>query len=203
LEYHAEHGHIHLNDWAQMRLVKPTPVCALPNRSPTPCIAKSGPKLSFCIRDEEDFDDAIGSVRRYTSCETKQQGISSGKRDRYALGLFGQFLDLQGVLGGAYWLEAEVDPGQRFVERERENNIARTSVTVPSTRCLSGAGGAWTCAPGVPNCQALDCRLYAPECCEFDQVSPLEPQACSDCKDYYCFLDPGSPACLGRFGTCD
>lgn len=52
----------------------------------------------------------------------------------------------------------------------------------------------------------VDCRGVAPDCCPCPGgdcgLLDLQNSRCRKCKEYFCALDPLSPACLGEGGTC-
>lgn len=57
-------------------------------------------------------------------------GTSVGWVDQYPVNFAGQVLPLTGVTSGTYWLENIVDPLNRLVESNDNNNLARIKVTV-------------------------------------------------------------------------
>lgn len=125
--FHAEHDHIHLEDWCIYRLRSVNQ-----DGSPGPIVAE-GEKTSFCImdlaifnRDNPNFD----SDGQFLSCASTVQGISAGWVDIYHKELEGQYIDITGLPDGEYWLEAEADPDNHIYEADETNNINRVLVNV-------------------------------------------------------------------------
>lgn len=143
---HPSHGHIHFDDYAQMRLVSKTSACDYwKNRDPS-CIVSAGDKISFCVMESDPFVESVVSFLQgppgstgtwgldFTNgnsvCHSNEQGLRPGWTDTYSSRLPGQSVDLQDVPPGDYWLEAEVDPEAQLVERTHDNNVARYPVTI-------------------------------------------------------------------------
>ncbi|MBK7403780.1 MAG: hypothetical protein IPJ41_03885 [Phycisphaerales bacterium] len=125
--YHPEHDHIHFEDWAIYRLRQ-----VLEDGGVGPILAE-GEKTSFCILDLQVFDSSLPNFNPYGqfhSCSGTVQGLSVGWLDIYSKGLAGQRINITGVPDGQYWLESEVDPLRRIVERDTTNNIARILITL-------------------------------------------------------------------------
>lgn len=143
---HPSHGHIHFDDYAQMRLVSKTGACDYWKSRDASCIVASGEKISFCVMESDPFEESvvsfpdgpIGSTETWdlnftyggSVCHSNEQGMRPGWSDTYSSYLPGQTIDLQGVAPGNYWLEAEVDPENELVERTHDNNIVRYPVTI-------------------------------------------------------------------------
>ena len=125
--YHPEHDHIHFEDWAIYRLRE-----VLEGGGVGPIIAE-GEKTSFCILDLGIYDRNLPNFDpdgQFHSCTSTIQGLSVGWLDIYSKGLAGQRIDITGVPDGTYWLESEVDPLNRVIEKDETNNIARILVTL-------------------------------------------------------------------------
>jgi hypothetical protein len=66
----------------------------------------------------------------YSTCDRQTQGISVGWADIYGSELDDQWIDVQGVPPGEYWLETVIDPDQRLVESNESNNVVRNRVVI-------------------------------------------------------------------------
>ncbi len=127
LAFHPEHGHIHLDDWAQYRLRE-----FLPDGSVGQIVVE-GQKTSFCVIDFFSYDLGLPNaapIGVYNSCAPELQGISVGWIDIYEKSLPGQSIDITDIPNGLYWLEGEFDPENRFLDANRDNNIALKVVTL-------------------------------------------------------------------------
>lgn len=120
--FHDGHDHIHFEDWAVYRLRE-----VLDGGGVGPVVAE-GEKTSFCILDLGIYDPGLPNFDpdgEFHSCSSTVQGLSVGWIDIYGKHLAGQRIDITGVPDGVYWLESEVDPLNRVLERDETNNIAR------------------------------------------------------------------------------
>lgn len=148
--YHPAHGHVHVDDWVELRLRRIAPECETDAEG---CVvATRGQKVSFCLADTVVFDPAlVDRAQPGFRCEADKQsrriehGISSGRSDLYTADLPGQLVDLTGLASGDYWLEIEVNPKHAIVEESYDNNVERLRVTLDLPAC--GESGA---EPGEP-----------------------------------------------------
>lgn len=126
LGFHPEHGHAHLDDWAQYRIRE-----YLPGGGVGPILAE-GPKTSFCIVDFDDYDLSLPNSppNPVYFCGSDIQGISVGWIDIYEMSVPGQSIDITDLPGDLYWLEGEFDPENKFLEADKANNFARKPVTL-------------------------------------------------------------------------
>lgn len=127
LGFHPEHGHVHLDDWAQYRIRE-----YLPGGSVGSILAE-GPKTSFCIIDLAEYDLSLPNAplnRVFSGCGANFQGISVGWIDIYDMSLPGQDIDITDLSNGLYWLEGEFDPENKFLETNKTNNIGRKAVVL-------------------------------------------------------------------------
>lgn len=125
--YHAEHGHIHVEGWAEYRLRYVTPGDGVGD------IVIGGQKTSFCIIDLAVHDDTLPGflpMGEFHDCDSSVQGLSIGWTDVYGKTLAGQNIDVTDIPDGVYWLESEVDPTNSIVEVDETNNTARIKVTI-------------------------------------------------------------------------
>ena len=169
--YHPEHGHIHFDGFAQFRLR------AVLSDGGVGAIVASGGKTSFCLLDVERYNTSGPSSPRFLSCG-QIQGISVGWADVYDRGLPGQSIDITNVPDGNYWLETEVDPDNRLMESNEDNNVTRIQIA------LQRSGGGGTIPPDVfeSNNSFASASILAPP--EDHAYSNLSIHSSTD-ADYY------------------
>jgi hypothetical protein len=139
--YHPSHGHIHLQNWTNLRLRQVQPNCNTEaTASNCPAVGLTGEKISYCLTESFTFDASYTpNPARAKSCAWDSttgainQGIGAGMEDVYTKDLPDQLVGIDGVAPGTYWFEVEVNPpndnGERTVnESDYTNNIARIQV---------------------------------------------------------------------------
>ena len=95
-------------------------------------VVAGGQKTSFCLVDVAPFDLTLPNAAQEPSgfgCGTVQR-ISVGWEDIYDALTIGQQIDVSGLAPGQYWLEAVVDPDNRLLESNENNNTGRALVSV-------------------------------------------------------------------------
>ncbi len=131
--------------WVRMGLVDPVDECLDVENRPGDCLSNDHEKLSFCLYDSDPFDDDIKAAYGtftpiFTNppvCADKyDQGTTHGWKDTYGLHLPDQAImlgppEVASTLGER-WIEVEFDPRRVVHEEDRRNNVARTTVVVPS-----------------------------------------------------------------------
>ena len=126
--YHDVHDHIHFVDWTQFRLRE-----YLPGGGVGPVI-REGTKTSFCVVETTVYDNTLEGHLNPDwgpyGCNQQIQGQRPGWADGYDSGLPGQYIDIEGVPDGTYWLEGEVDPLNNVVEKDETNNVDRVMVSI-------------------------------------------------------------------------
>lgn len=145
MTYHPTHSHMHVDDWGVYTLREKIPGVE-PINSP---IIGDGAKLGFCLMDFGSCDSFPGQCRdandnvittnlpnhglgggEYT-CGTTQQGISVGYTDVYYYNIEGMHIDIPyGTCDGEYWVVAEADPNNNFLESNEDNNVVYASFTL-------------------------------------------------------------------------
>ena len=124
--YHDNHSHMHFEDWTQFRLRQYLPGGGVGS------VVRTGTKTSFCIIETTVYDNTLegynGPWGPY-DCGLLQ-GQRPGRADTYTSGLSGQYIDIEGVPDGTYWLEGEVDPNNNVVELDETNNITRVLMNI-------------------------------------------------------------------------
>ncbi|XAL98900.1 lysyl oxidase family protein [Phycisphaeraceae bacterium D3-23] len=123
---HPNHGHFHFEGYAQMSLREVTAGNGIGD------VVALGEKTSFCMIDLDSF----GGTSNYFGCGRGTQGISSMYADVYSSGLDGQQIDVSGLERsggnftgglngtGVYWFEISIDPDNRMIESDNNNNVA-------------------------------------------------------------------------------
>lgn len=144
LEYHQSHGHDHMQQWTELRILHDHTDCMTgPDERPSWCDVRTGHKVGACVTSNVLFDEEIseeyGGSFSYLCNEPFE--ISPGYKDRYHNQLEGQGIQL-GATGGSsnlpegpHLLEAEWDPEGTWQEygsfRERNNTRAQIEIDIP------------------------------------------------------------------------
>lgn len=162
MTYHPTHGHNHVDDWGVFTLRLENPNDPNPLNWP---IVGDGAKLGFCLMDygtcsgynnhckddntlysngntllNVDFPNWGLGGGNY-NCSPIEQGISVGYTDIYNQNLDGMWINIPpGTCNGDYWIVAEIDPLNHFIEEDETNNYT----AVPFTLTLQDV-------PGNPN----------------------------------------------------
>ena len=129
------HNHYHFDEFAQYRLRE------IGEDGQPSDIAAEGHKAGFCLMDSlqshpDTKNSSVVPQFRGTSCsEGKKMGISPGWADHYAARqglqlLDGQFIEIDDVSPGEYYLEITVDPVNRLIESNQDNNSAFVKVKI-------------------------------------------------------------------------
>jgi hypothetical protein len=144
MTYHPTHGHNHVDDWGVFTLRLMDPNEPDPRNWP---IVGNGSKLGFCLMDygtcafynghcrdnntvynngttliNPDFPN-YGLGGGSYGCSVVEQGISSGYTDIYSENLDGMWINIPpGTCNGLYYIVADVDPNNAFVEEDETNN---------------------------------------------------------------------------------
>jgi hypothetical protein len=125
--YHAQHSHIHFDDWCVYR------IRAVTTGNGVGPVLRTGRKTSFCILDLQIHDPSNpGYVNPgyYRGCGAVIQGLTPGWMDVYSKNLTDQWVDITDLPNGTYWLEAEVDPNNNILEASEGNNVSRILVSI-------------------------------------------------------------------------
>jgi hypothetical protein len=87
---------------------------------------RTSQKTTFCIIDTTRVKRFKDSPRQpvYTSCGSQVQGLSKGWGDTYPYYLEGQAIDITGLPNGDYTLTIEIDPKDRLVETNEDDNTS-------------------------------------------------------------------------------
>lgn len=116
--FHPAHDHWHFESFTEFELWTYHPDGTL-NR----LVATTG-KITFCLRDTGRVDPSRSDVSpaAYTKCGKSIQGISAGWQDTYGPSVPGQQLDVTNVPDGRYAIRTTVDPENRILEADDDNN---------------------------------------------------------------------------------
>lgn len=146
MTYHNTHLHMHVDDWGIFTL-------RLQSADPNPLnwpIVGTGSKIAFCLMDlgtcdfydgncVSDLNDTLfnadfpnfGLGGGNYNCSPSMQGISSGYVDVYDQSLDGMYIDIPpGTCNGDYWIVAQIDPNNNFVEENENNNVMAVPITL-------------------------------------------------------------------------
>jgi hypothetical protein len=153
MTYHPTHGHNHVNDWAYMTLRLEDPTEPDPRNWP---IVGNGAKLGFCLMDYGNCPFYDGHCRDVNTvhnqgtnlntsgvfpnyglgggaynCSPVEQGISVGYTDIYSEQLDGMWINIPpGTCNGDYWIVAEADRNNNFLESNEDNNYTAIPFTL-------------------------------------------------------------------------
>ena len=134
LSLHAQHGHFHIDGFAQYRLMRDK------KGKPDPkAVVAHSEKVGFCMGDTDWLGKGNLAVDHgwYRECRhtapnvpvTFRQGVSPGWGDSYGSGLPGQHLVVEGLPDGIYWIAVTVNPTNvpdavRIFETNMNNNTS-------------------------------------------------------------------------------
>jgi hypothetical protein len=106
--WHENHNHFHFEGFANYFL---TPLGSAGQ-------GRNGSKTTFCIMDTTSINSQLwgASSQFYSICGNAVQGMSVGWGDTNGSQLSGQSIDATGLLPGDYALEINVDPFNRIIE---------------------------------------------------------------------------------------
>lgn len=106
-----------------------------------PRLVRTGPKLTYCLRDLRKLWNWQRSPRRqvYPACSGNAKlnqaklGTSPGWADIYPASYYEQWIDVQG-LRGCFDLIHIADPQNHIIESDERNNAAKTRIRLPMGR---------------------------------------------------------------------
>lgn len=141
MSYHPQHGHIHVDNWADFTLREKT---TDPDPRNWPIIGTSV-KQSYCLINLSSCDGYPGACEDnnglplslqsqflnyglgYMSGCGKFQGIFPGKLDIYSSGLNAP-INLQSICNGEYYVVSITDPDSVFQDADYSNNVVAVPV---------------------------------------------------------------------------
>ena len=140
MTFHATHGHLHVDNWANYTLRTAT---SNPDATTWPIIAY-GTKQSFCLINLGNCSSNPGEcvdnngntiltvpnngVGFHTGCGLNQ-GIYPGSYDVYSINL-NDPIPLQNVCNGTYYIVSITDPDNNFLESDETNNWVAVPITL-------------------------------------------------------------------------
>jgi len=164
MTYHPSHGHNHVDDWVTFSLRLEIP--GEPNPLNWPIVG-TGAKVGFCLMDyyscpsfngnghcrdnhlynqgtilnqQSQFPN-FGLGGQAYNCSPVSQGISSGWEDVYSESLDGMWINIPpGTCNGSYWIVAQVDPLDNFLEENENNNWTAIPYTL-TQQAPANSGG--------------------------------------------------------------
>ena len=160
MSYHASHGHIHVDNWANYTLRVAT---SNPDPKTWPIVG-TGTKQSFCLinlgscsSNPGECLDNNGStlltvpnngVGFHTGCGLNQ-GIYPGQYDVYSMGLNDPIV-LNNVCNGTYYIVSITDPDNNFLESDETNNTVAVPITLTQQNATPSItpSGPTTICPG-------------------------------------------------------
>jgi hypothetical protein len=127
--FHPEHGHWHWENLVSFKLLEAV------NQSdpydPANSVMGTTPKVSYCLVDGHVIPGFVNPApRRYMVCNTNRQGISKGWTDIYTADLEGQWIVIDGVPDGIYWVVLESDPEGFLVETDENDNRSAVKIQI-------------------------------------------------------------------------
>lgn len=182
MRFHAAEGHqhLHIDDWSENSIrIKGSN----PNPATWPVIAK-GKKISFNIYDMAVCNNVFnacsygGAVHVFSTMKNAGlglgyesgndiiQGLSVGKVDIYGRLYDGQDVSFDTTLcNGDYYLVAQFDPTNSFVERDKSNNISYRKITLTKqkTNCCTAYFNIDTINMGTRTFRFLDSSIAIPQ----------------------------------------
>lgn len=141
MSYHPQHGHIHVDNWADFTLREKT---TDPDPRNWPIIGTSV-KQSYCLINLSSCDGYPGACEDnnglplslqsqflnyglgYLSGCGKFQGIFPGKLDIYSSGLNAP-INLQSICNGEYYIVSITDPDSVFQDADYSNNVVAVPI---------------------------------------------------------------------------
>lgn len=160
MTYHAEHNHLHVDDWSSYTLRSAT---SNPDATTWPILG-TGVKQSFCLVNLGTCAGNVGecvdnngnplttfsnaNFGFHTGCGMTQ-GIYPGNYDVYSMGL-NEPIPLMNVCDGSYYVVSITDPLNNFIESDETNNWVAVPVTLTKqnlTPVITATGNTMIC-PG-------------------------------------------------------
>jgi hypothetical protein len=133
--YHPGHGHWHFEGFARYQIREVTA------NGGVGALLRESHKISFCIIPTTFVTNDLphaGWGGSYNCGARAMQGLPVGWGDQYYWGLDGQYVPIDGLPDGIYWLKSRADFENR-IDEERENNNAKkvkVRITGNTVECL-------------------------------------------------------------------
>ncbi len=142
VNFHHTHGHIHFEDFAEFALYE---VLEDDSHVEVGPLASSNIKASFNLVDfgrvpDPEWADAPTFP---SSNRGRFQNISVGWFDFYGDGVDGQFVPIDGLEPGVYWLRQTIDPSNLLREVDESNNSFELLIDLASGETIRKQNGAF------------------------------------------------------------
>lgn len=128
-KFHPSHDHWHFEKFAKYELFRTNA-----DGSRGASVNRVSEKTTFCVIDTDEVDLSLehaSQSKTYTTCgRNDTTGLSVGWGDKYGYWLDGQWIDVQGIPNGTYWLVSTVDYGNKLVESDDGNNEGAVKVRI-------------------------------------------------------------------------
>jgi hypothetical protein len=127
-DFHPAHNHWHFEGFAQYQIRKVKPGGGVG------AVLRQSEKVSFCIIPTTFVTNQIPHAgwapHQYNCGENNMQGLPVGWGDQYYYGLDGQFVPINGLADGKYWLRSEADWESRLQEENETNNSKKVKIRI-------------------------------------------------------------------------
>src|SRR5262249_47363392 len=124
--------HWHFEGFAAYELRKAT-IESNPYDPANTVVANHG-KVTFCMIDTDVIREYTGPEQPkkavYNACGTNVQGISVGWSDEYGWSLFDQWIVIDGLPDGAYFLVGTSNPVGKLIESDTTDNRAAVLIDI-------------------------------------------------------------------------
>jgi hypothetical protein len=126
--FHPQHNHWHFEGFAMYQVRKINASGGVGR------VLKESDKISFCIIPTTFVTNQIPHAgwqpNPYNCGENSMQGLPVGYGDQYYYGLAGQFVPINGLADGKYWLRSEADWESRLMEEDETNNANKVKIRI-------------------------------------------------------------------------
>jgi hypothetical protein len=116
--FHPTHDHWHVDNFARYE------IWSLANDGDIAELVALSDKVSYCLRDTGRWLFTAPRAPEFLDCEADVQGITPGWIDSYTFDMPGQSVDITDLVDGVYALRSVVDPADRILESNNQNNAA-------------------------------------------------------------------------------
>lgn len=131
-EHHHVHSHWHWENLVSFKMFNM--VDPVDPYHPSNTHVATTAKVSFCLVDTAKIPGFSGPGQpnspRYIECNRNVQGISVGWHDLYDASLFGQWIEIDGVPDGQYWVILESDPTGLLRELNETDNRSAVKIQI-------------------------------------------------------------------------
>lgn len=127
--FHPTHNHWHFENFVEFEIL------SLKNKRELDKTLVSTGKMTFCLHDYAPLDKTFPGKPEeavYPWCDSSAdiQGISTGWVDTYNAEIPGQELDISNIPDGIYAFRSVVDPENRILEKNENNNFSVSFIEI-------------------------------------------------------------------------